>query len=95
MKQAPRSWYGQINGFLLRLGFTKSDVDYNLYYKVVEGDMLIMVLYMDELFLTRAERLVTWCKKKLLSEFEMKDLGLMHFFLGVEILQRSDAILVS
>jgi hypothetical protein len=85
LKQDPRAWYGRIDGFLVKLGFTKSDVDSNLYYKVVEGDTLILVLYMDYLFLTRAERLVTWCKKHLSSKFEMKDLGLMHFFLGLEI----------
>ena len=55
LKQAPRAWYGQIDGFLVRLGFTKSDVDSNLYYKVVEGDTLILVLYVDDLFLTGAE----------------------------------------
>ena len=95
LKQAPRAWYGRINGFLVRLGFTKSDADSNMYYKVVEGDTLILVLYVDDLFLIEAERLVTWCKKQLLSEFEMKDLGLMHFFLGLEIWQRSNVILVS
>ena len=85
LKQAPRAWYGRIDGFLVRLGFTKSDADSNLYYKVVEGDTLILVLYVDDLFLTGAERLVTWCKKQLSSEFEMKDLGSMHCFLGLEI----------
>ena len=47
----------------MRLGFTKSDVDSNLHYKVVEKDTLILVVYADDLFLTEAERLVTWCKK--------------------------------
>ena len=95
LKQAPRAWYGQIDGFLVRLGFTKSDADSNLYYKDLEGDTLILVLYVDDLFLTRAERLVSWCQKQLSSEFEMKDLGLMHFFLGLEIWQQLNAILVS
>ena len=88
LKQAPRAWYGRIDGFLVKLGFTKSDVDSNLYYKVVEGDTLILVLYVDDLFLIGAERLVTWCKKQLSLEFEMKDLGLMHLFLGLEIWQQ-------
>ena len=34
LKQAPRAWYGRIDVFLMRLGFTKSKVDSNLYYKV-------------------------------------------------------------
>ena len=95
LKQAPRTWYGRIDGFLVRLGFNKSDVDSNLYYKVVEGDTLILVLYVDGLFLIGAEKLVSWCKKQLSSEFEMKDLGLMDFFLGLEIWKQLDAILVS
>ena len=56
----------------MKLGFTKSDADSNLYYKVVEGDTLILVLYVDDLFLTKADRLVSWCKKQLSSEFEMR-----------------------
>ena len=95
LKQAPKARYGRIYGFLVRLGFTRSDVDSNLYYKVVEGDTLILVLYVDDLFLTGAKRLVTWSKKQLSSEFEMKYLGMMHFFLGLEIWKQSYAILVS
>ena len=79
----------------MKLGFTKSDADSNLYYKVVEGDTLILVLYVDDLFLTGEDRLVSWCKKQLSAKFEMKDLGLMHYFLGLEIWQKSDAILAS
>ena len=70
------------------MGFTKSDADPNLYYKVVNDEPLILVLYVDDLFLTRNEKLIIWCKKKLASEFEMKDLGLMHYFLGLEVWQR-------
>ena len=50
LKQASRAWYGWIDGFLMKLGFIKSDADSNLYYKVVEGDTLILVLYVDDLF---------------------------------------------
>jgi hypothetical protein len=52
LKQAPRAWYSRIDGYLMSLGFTKSDADPNLYYKVVDGDPLILVLYVDDLFLT-------------------------------------------
>ena len=69
----------------MRLGFTKSVADSNLYYKVVDGESLILVPYVDDLFLTGAERLIGWCKQQLASKFEMKDLGLMHYFLGLEV----------
>ena len=71
LKQAPRAWYGRIDGFLVRLGFTKSVVDSNRYYKAVDGQSLILVLYVDDLFLTGAGKLIEWCKEQLASELEM------------------------
>ena len=62
----------------MSLEFTKSDADPNLYYKVVNDETLILVLYVDDLFLIGNEKLILWCKKKLTSEFKMKDLGLRH-----------------
>jgi len=95
LKQAPRVWYDRIDGFLRSLGFSKSSADPNLYFKVVENQPLILVLYVDDLFLTGEERQITWCKKKLTAEFEMKDLGLMHYFLGLEVWQKPNEILLS
>jgi hypothetical protein len=87
LKQAPKAWYGRIDSFLTSLGFTKSKVDSNLYFKVMNDEPVILLLYVDDLFLTREEKLITECKKTLASEFEMKDLGLMHYFLGLEVWQ--------
>ena len=49
---------------------------------------LILVLYVDDLFLTGDEKLIEHCKSNLAVEFEMKDLGLMHYILGLEVWQR-------
>jgi hypothetical protein len=49
---------------------------------------LILVLYVDDLFLTGDEQLIADCKANLAAEFEMKDLGLMHYFLGLEVWQQ-------
>ena len=69
----------------MSLGFTKSNADPNLYYKVVDGDQVILLLYVDDLFLTGDEKLILDSKRKLATEFEMKDLGTMHYFLGLEV----------
>jgi hypothetical protein len=58
LKQAPRTWYGRIDSFLMSLGFTKSKEDPDLYYKVVGRDQVILLLYVDDLFLTGEEKLI-------------------------------------
>jgi hypothetical protein len=60
------------------LGFVKSEANSNLYYILVCEDPLILILYVHDLFLTGLEKLIRECKLDLVSEFEMKDIGLMH-----------------
>jgi hypothetical protein len=88
LKQAPRAWYAKINNYLMRLGFSKSHADPNLYYKVVKNAPVILLLYVDDLFFTGEESLIIQCKKELAYEFDMKDLGLMHYYLGLEVWQK-------
>jgi hypothetical protein len=52
LKQAPRAWYGCIDSFLTSLGFTKSKVDSNLYFKIMDNEPVILLLYVDDLLLT-------------------------------------------
>ena len=87
LKQAPRAWYERINTYLQKMGFVKSEADANLYYLMVGGEILILVLYVDDLFLTGSLRFIVDCKKNLAEEFEMKDLRRMHYFLGMEVWQ--------
>jgi hypothetical protein len=79
----------------MSLGFNKSVVDPNLYYNIVGDECLILVLYLDDLFLTGSERLIVKCKHALASEFEMKYNGMMHYFLGLEVWQRTNEIFLS
>jgi hypothetical protein len=65
LKQALRAWYGIIDSFLMSLGFTKSKSNSNLYFKVMSDEPVILLLYVDDLFLTGEENLITDCKKKL------------------------------
>ena len=64
-------------------------------FKVEDDKPLILVLYVDNLFLTGVDPLIHKCKRKLTSEFEMKDLGLMHYFLGLEVWQKPGEIFLS
>ena len=50
---------------------------------------------MDDLFLTGNEKYIVECKKKITEEFEIKDLGLMHYFLGLEVWQNSKGVFLN
>jgi len=50
------------------------------------------VLYVDDLFLTGNEELIVEYKRELSAEFEMKDMGPLHYFLGLEIWQEPEGI---
>ena len=49
---------------------------------MVGDDLLVLLLYVDYLFITGEEIPIAACKKDLASEYEMTDIGLMHYFLG-------------
>ena len=69
----------------MNLGFTKSKVDPNLYFKVMDDEPVRLLLYVDDLFLKCNEKQISDCKKKLTTEFQMKYLFMMHYFLGLEV----------
>ena len=85
LKQAPRAWYSRINSYLAENGLHRSESKPNLYTKVDEqGNMLIVCLYVDYLIFT-GDFGIEEFKAVMESEFEMIDLGLMKFFLGIEV----------
>ena len=85
LKQAPCAWYTWIDSYFTGLGFTKSEADMNLYQIVVEGKLLIILLYVYDLIRTGDELLIHSCKEDIGREFEMKDMKLLHYFIGLEI----------
>ena len=67
------------------MGFTKSKVDPNLYMNIMDDEPVILLMYIDDLFMNGNEKHITNCKKKLTEEFEMKYFVLMHYFLEMEV----------
>ena len=76
----------------MRFGFTKIKIDSNHYFKVEDGRPVIILLYVNDLFLTVEEEIITDTERRLDIEFKMKDLGMMHYFLGMEVWQSADGI---
>lgn len=97
LKQAPRAWYGRINSYFLKEGFVKCPYEHTLYIKnEVGGKMLVACLYVDDLIFTgNNEAMLVNFKESMKAEFDMSDLGSLHYFLGLEVVQNSAGIFVS
>ena len=64
--------------------FSKSDSEPTLYIKAENGNVLIVVLYVDDLIFIRNDNfIISKFKEALKSEFEMTNLGLLKYFLGI------------
>jgi len=91
----PQAWYSQINTYLSGFVFTKSEEEANIYHIVLDDKLLILVSYVYDLILTGDENLIYSFKKYLVRDFEMKDMGLMHYFLEMEVWQGDGELFVS
>jgi hypothetical protein len=96
LKQAPRAWNERFTAFLPTLGFHSSYADPSLFVKISDHSKVYLLLYVDDIIITGDdEALITQVKSALQSEFDMKDLGKLHFFLGLEIKYVYNGLFVS
>jgi transposase InsO family protein len=93
LKQAPRAWFESFTTQLLTLGFHPSSADSSLFiYK--EGPIIaFLLLYVDDIVLTGnnpffLQQLIT----SLSQVFELKDMGVLHYFLGLQITRSSQGL---
>eukprot|EP00253_Pinus_taeda_P027357 PITA_27357 len=91
LKQAPRAWYAKLDRFLLDIGFSRCHYDNTAYTKKVGKPLIILVLYVDDLILTGSDpNLINHENSNLKNKFEMKYLGHLHYFLGLQVLQSKE-----
>ncbi|KAA3467574.1 pleiotropic drug resistance protein 3-like [Gossypium australe] len=97
LKQAPRACYSRIDGYLISLGFERSISEPTLYVKKKKAKtQLIVSLYVDDVLVTGGDQaMLVDFKTKMQQMFEMSDLGLMTYFLGMEVTQTQKGICLS
>lgn len=97
LKQAPRAWYSRIDAYFQKEGFRKCPYEHTLYIKNGdEGKMLFVCLYVDDLIYTGSDGVMFEnFKRSMMLEFDMSDLGRLHYFLGIEVVQSADGIFIS
>ena len=85
LKQAPRAWFTRLSESLQALGFVESQVDYSLFTVHSHNIHLFVLIYVDDIIITGTHGDVIFMLiQKLKGEFAMKDLGPLHYFLGVQ-----------
>eukprot|EP00253_Pinus_taeda_P014923 PITA_14923 len=74
----------------------KSPSDANLYIKHTGDDILFVVVYVDDLIITGSSaHLIHGIKQDFCRTFDMTDLGLLHYYLGIEVWQTENHIFLS
>ena len=81
----------------MKEGFHKCPYEHTLFVKIGDkGKLVIVCLYVDDLIFTRNDDVMfKEFKKSMMVEFEMSDLNMMHYFLGIEVVESDDGIFIS
>ncbi|WKA12210.1 hypothetical protein VitviT2T_029624 [Vitis vinifera] len=96
LKQSPRAWFGRFTKSMRAFGYRQSNSDHTLFLKKQHGKITALIVYVDDMVVTGndpEERKVL--QNYLSREFEMKDLGPLKYFLGIEVSRSSEGIFLS
>ncbi|CAL9006850.1 unnamed protein product [Prunus brigantina] len=93
LKQAPRAWYDEIDAYFNKAGFKKSPSEATLYVKAEGSDVLIVSLYVDDIVYTgSSSQMIEEFRRDMMEHYEMTDLGVLHHFLGMGVIQSKQNI---
>ena len=97
LKQSPRTWFKQFSTTLNQAGYNQGQVDRTLFIKhVVDGRKTILIVYVDDIIITGDNiQEIEELKGQLQQVFEMKDLGQLRYFLGMEVAKNKECIFIS
>ena len=96
LKQSSRAWYGKLSHFLIYCGFKVSQSDTSLFSKHENNDTTIILVYVDDIIITGNNyEKINEVKKYLKEKFEIKDLGRLKYFLGIEITHSTKGLFIS
>ena len=96
LKQASRAWYNELKGFLLSYGFVNSHSVASLFIYHVNAITLYFLVYVDDLIVIGDNSsFLTHFLQALSTRFSVKDLGDLHYFLGIEVISTKASLLLT
>jgi histone deacetylase 1/2 len=85
LKQSPRAWYSRLSDMLQQLGFVAAKTDTSLFVFHQNGVTIYMLVYVDDIVVASScPKASAVLIQRLGSSFPVKDLGPLHYFLGIE-----------
>lgn len=95
LKQAPRAWYSRLSSRLVALGFVPSRSDMSLFIYKKRDVEIYMLVYVDDIIVTSSSQdAINVLLKALKKDFALKDLGDLHYFLGIEVEKKQNGDLL-
>jgi hypothetical protein len=86
LKQSPRAWFDRFRQAILKRGYRQSNADHTLFYKHANNKVAILIVYVDDIVITGNDtEEIVGLKHHIAREFEVKDLGHLKYFLGIEV----------
>lgn len=96
LKQAPRAWFERLKLTLLSWGFSHSKSDNSLFFFHSAKKVLFLIIYVDDIIVTRNKlEYLTEFTARLNSKFALKNLGPLHFFLGICVQRTTSVFLLN
>ena len=96
LKQSPRDWFGKFSQAVEKFGLQKSKFDHSVFYRNSISGIILLVVYVDDIVITRSDSIgISSLKSFLHGQFHTKDLGMLRYFLGVEIMRSKHGIFLS
>ena len=87
LKQSPRCWNTSLDTHLKEMGFIQSTSDHCIYMDA-GGDVFFIGVYVDDIVLAgRSDERIKEVKDAIAKKFEIKDMGQLHYFLGMTVIQ--------
>lgn len=95
-RQSPRAWFGKFTEVMKQDGYHQSNADHTLFIKRRQGMVTCLIMYVDDMVITGNDcEEIAHLRKHLFTKFEMKDLGGLKYFLGIEVLRSKSGIYIS
>ena len=92
LRQAPRAWHAKLDESLCSLGFRRSPLEHAVYRRGNAVSYLLVGVYVDDLIITGdSVQEIERFKAQMTNKFSMSDLGLLSYYLGIEVNQSSGA----